>query len=205
MATKNEALLIATRNAHKTGEFQQIFGERYQVSDLSAYPDLPEVEETGTTFDDNSRLKAVEISQQVPEVLIMADDSGLEVDALNNAPGVYSARYSGPAATDASNRAFLLENLNKTEARGKQRAGRFRCVLTLAKGGKMLHQTSGAVEGIITNEEKGDGGFGYDPLFVPEGECQTFAQLPASTKHAMSHRGRAVAQMVRFMQEHQLL
>ena len=205
MATKNEALLIATRNAHKTGEFRQIFGERYQVCDLSEYPNLPEVEETGTTFEENSQLKAVEISVLLPDLLIMADDSGLEVDALQGAPGVYSARYSGDEATDASNRALLLENLRSTEARGKQRSARFRCVLTLAQGGKTLHQTAGVVEGVITNEEKGDGGFGYDPLFVPEGECQTFAQLPASTKHTMSHRGRAVTSMVTFMQQRRLL
>jgi len=205
MATKNEALLIATRNAHKTGEFRQIFGKRYEVRDLSEYPELPEVEETGTTFDANSKLKAAAISEQLPDLLIMADDSGLEVDALQGAPGVYSARYSGVEATDASNRELLLDNLNKIDIRGKKRSARFRCVLTLAKGGTMLHQTSGVVEGIIGNEEKGEEGFGYDPLFIPQGKCQTFAQLPAAAKNSMSHRGRAVAQMVIFMKEHQLL
>jgi XTP/dITP diphosphohydrolase len=205
MATKTEALLIATRNAHKTSEFREIFGARYRVDDLATYPQLPEVEETGTTFEENSKLKAVEISQQLPELLVLADDSGLEVDALDGAPGVYSARYSGANATDASNRTLLLERLGESGARGKAQSGRFRCVLTLAQNGVVLHQTSGSVEGIIANEEKGDNGFGYDPLFIPEGHCQSFAELPSETKHGMSHRGRAVEAMQRFMQADGLL
>ena len=205
MATKTEALLIATRNTHKTSEFREIFGERYRVDDLMTYPQLPEVEETGTTFEENSKLKAVEISQQLPELLVLADDSGLEVDALNGAPGVYSARYSGPEATDASNRTLLLERLLDTGARGKARSGRFRCVLTLAQNGIVIHQTSGSIDGIIANEEKGDNGFGYDPLFIPEGHCQSFAELPSETKHGMSHRGRAVEAMQAHMREAGLL
>ena len=118
MATKTEALLIATRNAHKTSEFREIFGERYRVDDLATYPQLPEVDETGTTFEANSKLKAIEISQQLPELLVLADDSGLEVDALDGAPGVYSARYSGEEATDASNRTLLLVRLSNSGARG---------------------------------------------------------------------------------------
>ena len=205
MATKTDALLIATRNAHKTSEFQEIFGDRYQVEDLSMYPDLPEVDETGITFEENSQLKAVEISQQLPGILVLADDSGLEVDALNLKPGVYSARYSGPDATDASNRALMLESLNQTGARGKDRSARFRCVLTLAQNGIVIHQTSGSIEGIIANHEKGENGFGYDPLFIPEDHCQTFAELPASVKHQMSHRGRAVELMQAFMRAEGLL
>ena len=205
MATKTEALLIATRNAHKTSEFREIFGARYRVDDLATYPQLPEVEETGTTFEENSKLKAVEISQQLPELLVLADDSGLEVDALDGAPGVYSARYSGANATDASNRSLLLERLAESGARGKARSGRFRCVLTLAQNGVVLHQTSGSVEGIIANEEKGDNGFGYDPLFIPEGHCQSFAELPSETKHGMSHRGRAVDAMQVLMRTDGLL
>ena len=194
MATKNEALLIATRNAHKTSEFREIFGARYQVDDLSSYPDLPDVNESGSTFDENSALKAVEISQALPNFLVLADDSG-----------VYPARYSGPDASDASNRLLLIESLATTGARGKARSARFRCVLTLAHAGTVIHQSSGSVEGIIANEEKGDHGFGYDSLFIPEGYCQTFAQLPSETKHAMSHRGRAVATMRALMQKDGLL
>ncbi|MFT4641767.1 MAG: XTP/dITP diphosphohydrolase [Verrucomicrobiales bacterium] len=205
MATKTDALLIATRNAHKTSEFKEIFGDRYHVKDLATYPDLPEVEESGTTFEVNSQLKAVEISEHLPGILVLADDSGLEVDALDLAPGVYSARYSGPGATDATNRTLMLERLNETGARGKDRSARFRCVLTLAQDGKVIHQTSGSVEGIIANQEKGDNGFGYDPLFIPEGHCQTFAELPSSAKHQMSHRGRAVETMQAFMRDKAML
>lgn len=115
MATKTEALLIATRNAHKTSEFHQIFGDRFEVKDLSAHPELPEVMETGKTFEENSALKAIEISRALPETLVMADDSGLEVDALEGEPGVYSARYSDPGATDASNRTLLLRRLEERE------------------------------------------------------------------------------------------
>ncbi len=199
MAIKTEALLIATRNAHKTEEFQAIFGHRYDVRDLTSRDDLPEVEETGTTFEENSELKATTISKRLPGILVLADDSGLEVDALDGEPGVYSARYSGPNATDASNRQRLLELLTLTNARGKERSARFRCVLTLARDGEVLHQVDGRVGGVIANQEKGDNGFGYDPLFIPDGHCETFAQLTSATKHSMSHRGRAVDALVNAM------
>ncbi len=199
MAIKNEALLIATRNPHKTGEFRTLFGQHYDVCDLTQYPELPEVEETGETFEENSALKAVTISRHQPAALVLADDSGLEVDALDGAPGVYSARYSGPEATDATNRDQLLHALADAAVRGKARTARFRCVLTLARNGKTLHQTSGAVEGIIANQEKGDHGFGYDPIFIPEGHCQTFGELPGEVKHTMSHRGRALSAMIDHM------
>lgn len=204
MATKTEALLIATRNAHKTFEFRQIFGARYEVQGLSSHPELPEVAETGTTFEENSQLKALAISRQIPDTLVLADDSGLEVDALGGAPGVYSARFSGPEATDAANRALLLERLQAEEARGKARSARFRCVLTLARNGEVIAQSTGTVEGIIANREKGGHGFGYDPLFIPEGRCQTFAELSPRAKHRLSHRGRAVEALRARMQERAL-
>lgn len=202
MATKTEALLIATRNAHKTVEFREIFGEQFAVQDLTDHPQLPEVDETGTTFEENSALKACEISRHCPDAWVLADDSGLEVDALQGEPGVYSARYSGEGATDASNRTLLLQRLATSGARGKERTARFRCVLTLAKGGEKIHQSSGAVEGVIANQEKGEHGFGYDPIFIPEGHCQTFAQLTSEEKHQLSHRGRAVVGMRAFMKHH---
>jgi XTP/dITP diphosphohydrolase len=121
---------------------------------------------------------------------VIADDSGLEVDGLDGAPGVWSARFSGANATDASNRALLLEKLEGV--RGKERSARFRCVIVLAQAGRKLAAFSGSVEGVIINQEKGSGGFGYDPLFVPEGHCETFAQLGAEVKNALSHRARAL-------------
>lgn len=183
-------LLVSTRNAHKIVEIRQILGSGFEVFDLSLIPDMPDVEETGTTFEENATLKAVAASRLF-DGWVVADDSGLEVDALGGAPGVISARYSGPGATDASNRALLLERL--ADVRGKSRSARFRCVLSLAKSGTVLASFHGTVEGTIINSEKGSLGFGYDPLFVPEGHCETFAQLGAEVKNALSHRARALA------------
>jgi XTP/dITP diphosphohydrolase len=149
-----------------------------------------EVEETGVTFEENATLKALAVSGHF-DGWVIADDSGLEVDALRGAPGVWSARFSGDGATDASNRALLLEKLEGV--RGKDRSARFRCVIVLARAGRKLAAFSGSVEGVIINQEKGSGGFGYDPLFVPEGHCETFAQLGSEVKNALSHRARALA------------
>jgi XTP/dITP diphosphohydrolase len=157
--------------------------------DLSAIPDFGEVEETGTTFEENASLKALAASVHF-EGWVLADDSGLEIDALGGAPGVRSARFSGEGATDASNRALLLEKLEGV--RGKERAARFRCVAALAREGKLHGHFSGTVEGVIIDREKGSGGFGYDPLFVPEGHCETFAELGPEVKNRLSHRGRAL-------------
>ena len=118
---------------------------------------------------------------------------GLEVDALGGAPGVISARYAGPRATDADNRARLLRELAGDGVRGKARSARFRCVMCVARAGAVLGTFDGAVEGVIINHERGEGGFGYDSLFVPTGYCETFAQLPAEIKNRESHRARAVA------------
>jgi XTP/dITP diphosphohydrolase len=182
-------VLVSTRNAHKLVEIRQILGARFEVLDLSALPDFGEVEETGETFEENATLKALAASAHF-EGWVLADDSGLEVDALGGAPGVRSARFSGAGATDASNRALLLEKLEGV--RGKERAARFRCIVALARGGRIHWHFSGSVEGVIINLEKGAGGFGYDPLFVPEGHCETFAELGAEIKNRLSHRGRAL-------------
>jgi XTP/dITP diphosphohydrolase len=182
-------VLVSTRNAHKLVEIRGILGEAFAVLDLSEIPDFGEVEETGTTFEENASLKALAASAQFGG-WVLADDSGLEVDALDGAPGVRSARFSGEGATDASNRARLLEKLEGV--RGKARSARFRCVMALAREGKIHGHFSGSVEGIIINTEKGSGGFGYDPLFVPEGHCETFAELGAEVKNRLSHRGRAL-------------
>ena len=150
---------------------------------------MGEVEETGITFEENATLKALAVSEHFGGWVI-ADDSGLEVDRLGGAPGVWSARFSGVGATDASNRALLLEKL--AGARGKERSARFRCVIVLARGGQKLAAFSGSIEGVIINQEKGSGGFGYDSLFVPEGHCETFAELGAEVKNTLSHRSRAL-------------
>ncbi len=182
-------LLIATKNAHKTAEIAAMLGPEWDVTDLSAHPEIPAPEENGETFAENAVIKALAAARLFPG-LVLADDSGLEVDALGGAPGVRSARYAGPQATDADNRAKLLREL--ANFRGKERAARFRCTLVLAENGTVRATFDGTVEGLIINAERGEGGFGYDALFVPEGYCETFAQLPAATKNTLSHRARAM-------------
>ncbi len=193
----NSTLVVATGNTHKTDEIRQIIGSAFgEVLDLRDFPGVEPDPETGTTFEANARIKAESVSRQLPgETLVLADDSGLEVDALGGAPGVYSARYSGENATDDANRAKLLDELDRDSVSGKDRAGRFRCVLALAMGGETIATFDGAVEGYIANKEKGEHGFGYDPLFIPKGYCKTFGQLPSETKHQLSHRGQALAKL----------
>jgi XTP/dITP diphosphohydrolase len=199
-------LVVATHNSHKTEEFREMLRDyASDVLDLTAFPEIPPAEETGATFEENATIKAMAACSALgSEVWVLADDSGLEVDALDGAPGVYSARYSGDGATDASNREKLLLELERVGARGKERSGRFRCVLVLARGGSVEAVCSGAVEGILANAEKGDGGFGYDPIFIPNGFCETFGQLSSEVKNSLSHRGRAVEQLMKVLEERNL-
>jgi XTP/dITP diphosphohydrolase len=185
-------LLVATKNAHKTEEIAAILGPDWEVVDLTLYPAIEAPEETGETFVENARIKALAAAQHF-DGLVLADDSGLEVDALGGAPGVRSARYAGEDATDADNRVRLLRELEQVEARGKSRSARFRCVLALVERETVHGTFEGSVEGIIVNREKGSGGFGYDQLFVPDGYCETFGELPAEVKNQLSHRARALA------------
>ena len=196
-------LVIATHNSHKTDEIRDMLGSLVRtVLDLTQFPDISPADETGTTFLANATIKALAASKALPAgTWVLADDSGLEVDALNGEPGVYSARYSGPDATDASNREKLLLELKNSGARGKTRSARFRCVLVLAKDGTVIADCDGSVEGIITNEEKGDGGFGYDSLFVPHGYCETFGQLPPEVKNSLSHRARAIHALQQILED----
>ena len=185
-------LLISTRNAHKVDEIREILGSNFIISDLSALSGFPEMEETGFTFQENAAIKALAASARF-DGWVIADDSGLEVDALNGAPGIRSARFSGESSTDASNRSRLLEKL--ISVRGKSRSARFRCVISLARQGEILANFSGSVEGVIIPQEKGTGGFGYDSLFVPDGHCETFAQLGSEIKNSLSHRARALSEL----------
>lgn len=193
-----QRLLLATRNANKTREVREMLGAGWEVEDLTARLDLPEVEETGETFEENAKLKALAGSAHY-DGWVLADDSGLEVDALGGAPGVRSARFAGEDADMAANRARLLEKLSAV--RGKDRRGRFRCLLALARDGRIDGIFCGAVEGFIAPAERGAGGFGYDALFVPEGSCRTFAQFTPREKHSCSHRGRALAQAAAFLRK----
>ena len=192
------SLLLATRNPHKVTEVRAILGAEWTVTDLTAYPDWPDVEETGATFADNAALKALAASARIGDAWVLADDSGLEVDALQGAPGVHSARYSGAGATDAGNRARLIAELAKLGAAALRNA-RFHCVIALARDGRIEGSFDGVVEGSIIDRERGLGGFGYDPLFVPQGFQDTFGELPAAVKNGMSHRHRALTKVIAFL------
>jgi len=183
-------VLVATRNVHKTREFSEILGGDFVVRDLSEGSDAPAIEETGSTFAENAILKAVAVSRRFP-TLVVADDSGLEVDALDGAPGVFSARYAGPDATDAQNIARLLSELGAA-AKTELAAARFRCALALARNGEILGTFEGAIEGVIVDSPCGGSGFGYDPVFRPNGFAKTFAELSAFEKNQISHRARAL-------------
>jgi XTP/dITP diphosphohydrolase len=181
-------LLLATRNPHKTQEFRELLGDSFGIEDVGANPEIPLPKETGSTFKENAILKAVTISKHI-ERLVIADDSGLEVDGLNGAPGVYSARYAGENATEVANVDKLLRELEKV----RQRSARFRCVIALARAGNVLGTFDGAVEGAIVNEPRGNSGFGYDPVFQPTGFEQTFAEMEPELKNRISHRATAAA------------
>jgi XTP/dITP diphosphohydrolase len=183
-------LLLATRNAHKTREFSEILGDEFAVRDLAMESDAPLIEETGATFAENAILKAVAISNRFPG-LVVADDSGLEVEALDGAPGIYSARYAGPGAMDAENITRLFSELRK-HPNARPFAARFRCVLALTREGKVLGIFEGVVEGTIVDSPRGTAGFGYDPVFQPIGFAQTFAEISSAEKNGISHRARAI-------------
>lgn len=193
-----QRLLLATRNAGKTREVAEILGENWVVEDLTARPDLPEIVEDGETFEQNAIVKALETSEFY-DGWVLADDSGLEVDALDGAPGVRSARFAGDQATMEENRALLVEKLQGLPR--EKRGARFRCVLALAFGGRIAATFYGSVEGRIAEEERGSGGFGYDSLFIAEGLTQTYAEVPSVVKHAGSHRSVALMKFLAFIRE----
>ena len=186
-----QQLIVATRNRNKTREIQQILGPKFEVRDLSAYPEISETVESGKSFEENAKLKAIAISKKMPG-LVIADDSGLEVEVLDGAPGIYSARYAGAKATDKENIDRLLEEVARIGAKRDQRRARFRCVLALGRNGQMLGTFQGIVEGSIVDQPRGLHGFGYDPIFVPNGFEQTFAELLAEVKNRISHRAKAI-------------
>lgn len=194
-------LLLATSNAHKTAEVAAMLGGVWNVRDMRSHPGLTLPEETGVTFEENAVIKARGGSVALPGMLVLADDSGLEVDALGGEPGVWSARYAGPGADDAANRALLKERLAALAKSAEETfPARFRCCLALVKDGAVLHVSHGAVEGSILLAEQGTGGFGYDALFVPEGHEDSFGVLPAEVKNQLSHRARALEEMRRWLE-----
>jgi XTP/dITP diphosphohydrolase len=191
-------IVLATRNQHKVDEIRAIL-RPLGVELLSACDFLgaPDVVEDGDTFEANAIKKAVALANATG-MAALADDSGLEVDALNGEPGVRSARYSGEGATDARNVAKLLRALVGRSAR----KARFRCVLALAEPSGRIRTAEGRCEGRIIGEPRGRSGFGYDPVFVPDGHEQTFAEMDSIEKNRISHRGRALAALRATLNKH---
>ena len=187
-------LIVATRNTHKTREIEQILGSGLAVRDLTSHPEISGIRESGTSFEENAMLKAVAVSRELPG-LVIADDSGLEVEALGGAPGIHSARYAGANASDKERIAKLLSRLADVDAKSDQRRARFRCVLAIARDGKVLTTFEGVVEGKIADQPRGSHGFGYDPIFIPNGSEQTFAELPEEVKNNISHRAKAIRKL----------
>jgi XTP/dITP diphosphohydrolase len=196
-------LLIATGNRHKTEEIRSMLGHEWEVKDLADFPGVTPAEETGETFEQNAVLKARHVSSAVQDTLVLSDDSGLEVDALEGAPGVRSARYADDNATDADNRTKLKRELAGAAAHHKKPpfTGRFRCCMVLAEKGAVLGTFSGSVEGTLLTQEQGTGGFGYDALFVPRGYDASFGVLPSEVKNQLSHRSRALQQVIAWLRE----
>lgn len=222
------ALLLATRNAHKAREIQQIFGADFQCLTLNDFPGAPAVVEDAPTFAGNAAKKADGLADWLlanPEAIfsptefpsgafyVLADDSGLEVDALGGAPGVHSARFAGldsgttGNSSDSENNAKLLRLLR--EVPQERRTARFRCVLAWRElvltengpvaGGKAAMFFDGVCEGRISFSPSGGGGFGYDPLFVPDGHSQSFAELGDAVKNGISHRSRALQKLKEYL------
>lgn len=194
-------LVFATNNAHKLDEVRRILPQEVEVLSLEQVGFLHDIDETGTTLAENSRIKAEAVAKFLVESGkwkeegpdgVFADDTGLEIEALGGKPGVYTARWAGEPA--ANRRKALQELADKPN-----RAAQFRTVVTLIDR-TGTRQVDGIVRGRIATEERGDGGFGYDPVFIPEGYDRTFAELPAEIKNTISHRARAMSELKKLLQ-----
>ncbi|MBS1829249.1 MAG: RdgB/HAM1 family non-canonical purine NTP pyrophosphatase [Acidobacteria bacterium] len=193
-------LYCATTNAGKLREFlhaaEELAPDFFRIEPLPGLKQIPAPDETGDTFEANAVLKAVYYSQYTPE-LMFAEDSGLEVDALNGAPGVHSARFSGPDATDEKNNRLMLDRMRGVA----QRTARYVCTIALVQKGQVLGTFRGTVEGEMIDEERGSNGFGYDPMFYcPAFHC-TFGEATTEQKLEVSHRGEATRKMLRFLKD----
>jgi len=191
-------LLLGTRNPGKLREITSILeGSGWSFSSLQEFDHVGSAEENGVTYSENAIAKA-QFYAAATGLVALADDSGLEVAALDGAPGVYSARYAGENASDADRRQLLMSELSKTS--NTDRRARFVCVVAIADPtGSVLNLSEGICHGTITFTPRGDGGFGYDPLFIPDGYTETFAELPETIKNRISHRALALVQTKQFL------
>ncbi|WP_341202348.1 XTP/dITP diphosphatase [Planomicrobium okeanokoites] len=190
-------IIIATKNKGKAKDFEQLLEPMgYKVLTLHNVAPHMDVEETGETFEANAILKAEAIAQEL-QATVIADDSGLEIDALDGEPGVYSARYSGDERNDESNIDKVLQKM--VQVPNSEKTARFRCVLALASPGKETILFEGTCEGLITDERKGENGFGYDPIFYVPALDKTMAEMKPSEKASVSHRGNAIRELGKAM------
>jgi len=189
-----KALVFATHNSHKASEINNLLGGLYEIRELDAIGITEDIPENGDTLEANAREKARYVYDRTG-LDVFADDTGLEVEALNGQPGVYTARYAGEECDSVKNMKKLLAELDGQS----NRKARFRTVICLISGG-VEHLFEGVVNGTITTSFSGTEGFGYDPIFMPDGENRTFAEMPLTEKNKISHRGRAVEKLVSFLQ-----
>lgn len=187
-----KTLVFATNNQHKLDEVQAMVGSNFKLQSLKDIGCVADIPETGTTFEENASQKSRYIFNHF-QVDCFSDDSGLEVDALDGEPGVYSAHYSGSRDTEA-NMQMVLDKLGNNE----NRTARFRCVISLILNGQEYF-FEGSAEGRIAAERSGKAGFGYDPIFIPDGYERTFSEMTAEEKNKISHRGKAMAKLVAFL------
>jgi XTP/dITP diphosphohydrolase len=191
-------LLLATRNRFKTAEMQQLLrATAWQVVMLSDIPGAPEVEEDGETLEDNARKKA-RSAHAVARTWTLSEDAGLEIDALGGEPGVRSARYCGEGASDADRMRAVLDRI--VAVPDDRRTARFRCVMCLVDPAGSEHCFEGICEGRISHHVRGTAGFGYDPIFIPDGHSRTFGELGLDTKSEISHRSRALREVISYLQ-----
>ncbi len=188
-------LVFATNNDHKLKELRQILPSEYELTGLADIGCTEDIPETGDTLEINATQKSFYIWDRYA-INCFADDTGLEIEALGNEPGVYSARYAGEEKSSVANVLKVLEKM----ADQTNRNARFRCVISLVIDGKET-QFEGIVEGKILTERQGDAGFGYDPIFMPHGFNQSFAEMSAEDKNQISHRGRAVNKLVDYLKQ----
>ncbi len=189
-------ICFASHNPHKLEEIKQLMPAGFEVVSLTDLGVLEEIEETGSTLEENSMLKA-EYVYNKHRISVFADDSGLEVEALGGEPGVYSARYAGPQKNSEDNMDLLLEKLVEK----KNRSACFKAIITYINETGTVIQFEGRVDGDIRNEKTGNGGFGYDPIFQPSGYNVTFAQMSDEEKNAISHRARAIEKFIKYLAE----